>query len=150
MKIILRCIGVISSTLHRNTHGFQEMRSDALLKLGIAFLAQLTTLGIKNARKCNFGLISSQLHRYAHGFHKLHRNVHGFKKRIRKYISCSESGYRPNEPHSVFWTHENYISMHKSNLIHVAPKHARFPRNAFGSAFRVSNRVSGLINRFGR
>ena len=44
---------------------------------------------------------------------------------------------------------KNHISMHKSSLTNVAPQHAQFPINASGSAFKVRNRVFGVINRFG-
>ena len=99
---------------------------------------------------CLHSLISSQLHWNVHGFHKLHRNVHGFKKGIRKYISCLESRFRPNQPHSVLWTHGNSVSLHtQSSFIHDALKRARILRKAFGSAFSVRNRVSGLMNHFG-
>jgi hypothetical protein len=75
--------------------------------------------------RCILSLISSQSH----------RNVHGFKKGIHKYISSSESRFRPYEPDLMLRMHENYASMHTtSNLIRDASKRARFQRQAFGSA----------------
>jgi len=92
-------------------------------------------------------LISSQLHRNMHGFHKLYRNVQSFKKGIRKYISCSESRFWLNEPHSELGTHENYVFMHtQSSFIHNVSKRARILRKAIGSAIIIKNHVSGLMN----
>ena len=82
-----------------------------------------------------------------HGFHKLYRNVQSFKKGIRKYISCSESRFWLNEPHSELGTHENYVFMHtQSSFIRDELKRAWIPRKAFGSTFHVRNHYLGLMN----
>ena len=62
-KILFRwMLSLISSTPHRNVHGFQERHSEALLILAIAFQPQCTAFGFKNARKCHFGGYSVQFH----------------------------------------------------------------------------------------